>query len=353
MPDPVVPRPAATVVLLRPAPAGGFEVLLTKRPSTMAFAADMYVFPGGALDAGDLDARAAALRELDEEASVRLAGPEALTPLSRWVTPPFVPRRFDVEFFAAQLPPGVEPAFASDEVVDHRWLTPRDGLDAMAGGELGLWVPTSTTLQQLEHVRSWAEVVDRLAPRQPGPIEVEAISPAITRVTLPGAGAVSGQSVNAYVVGRERLVVVDPGDPSDEAAEALLAVAATRPIDGLAITSAAPDHAAGAEALAGRLGDVPIFGGPGVGRDLPYQVAELADGHRVPAGDTELRVLTTPGTRPEHVAFVVPAESAAIVGDLVGPPASRSVQPAPDAAGLERARQRVAALRTMVLAAHA
>jgi 8-oxo-dGTP pyrophosphatase MutT (NUDIX family) len=38
-------RPAATVVLLRPGRAG-LEVLLTQRPSTMAFAGDMHVFPG-------------------------------------------------------------------------------------------------------------------------------------------------------------------------------------------------------------------------------------------------------------------------------------------------------------------
>ena len=36
--------PAATVVLLRPGPAG-LETLLTHRPPTMAFAADIHVFP--------------------------------------------------------------------------------------------------------------------------------------------------------------------------------------------------------------------------------------------------------------------------------------------------------------------
>src|SRR5512140_2754649 len=49
---PVVPAPAATVVLLRPRRVG-FEVLLTRRPSTMAFAPDMHVFPGGRVDDAD------------------------------------------------------------------------------------------------------------------------------------------------------------------------------------------------------------------------------------------------------------------------------------------------------------
>ena len=42
-PEPAVPIPAATVVVLREA-AHGPEVLLTHRPATMAFAAGMHVF---------------------------------------------------------------------------------------------------------------------------------------------------------------------------------------------------------------------------------------------------------------------------------------------------------------------
>ena len=46
------PRHAATVVLLRDA-AGGPEVYLLRRAATMAFAAGMHVFPGGAVDPRD------------------------------------------------------------------------------------------------------------------------------------------------------------------------------------------------------------------------------------------------------------------------------------------------------------
>ena len=46
------PRHAATVVLLRDAPAG-LEVYLLRRAGTMAFAAGMHVFPGGSVDPRD------------------------------------------------------------------------------------------------------------------------------------------------------------------------------------------------------------------------------------------------------------------------------------------------------------
>ncbi|NLU77247.1 NUDIX domain-containing protein [Micromonospora sp. HNM0581] len=97
---PVVPRVAATVLLLRPAD-GGFEVYLIRRVVAMAFGG-MYAFPGGGVDPSDsatpLDwagptpadwgvrlglapaaARAvvcAAAREVFEEAGVLLAGPD-------------------------------------------------------------------------------------------------------------------------------------------------------------------------------------------------------------------------------------------------------------------------------------
>ena len=106
--EPVTPRDASTVVLLRrgvtPA-AGSMEVYLLRRHVDMAFAAGMCVFPGGGVDPRDFDseidwvgpspgawaslfgseeshARAlvcAAVRETFEESGVLFAGPTADT----------------------------------------------------------------------------------------------------------------------------------------------------------------------------------------------------------------------------------------------------------------------------------
>jgi 8-oxo-dGTP pyrophosphatase MutT (NUDIX family) len=101
---PAAPRDAATVVLLRDAPDGrGIETYLLRRVATMAFAARMHVFPGGAVDPADARAQVAwvgpplteiadalradaplarallcaAVRETFEETGVLLAGPDA------------------------------------------------------------------------------------------------------------------------------------------------------------------------------------------------------------------------------------------------------------------------------------
>lgn len=49
---PAVPRPAATVMVVRPSD-GGFEVFMVRRPQASRFAANVFVFPGGTVRADD------------------------------------------------------------------------------------------------------------------------------------------------------------------------------------------------------------------------------------------------------------------------------------------------------------
>jgi 8-oxo-dGTP pyrophosphatase MutT (NUDIX family) len=50
--EPAIPRPAATVLLLRDT-GSGLEVLMTRRSATASFAPGAYVFPGGGIAAAD------------------------------------------------------------------------------------------------------------------------------------------------------------------------------------------------------------------------------------------------------------------------------------------------------------
>lgn len=70
---PAEPRDAATVVLARPVEGGSYEILLTRRPDSMAFMGGAYVFPGGALDDADAQDALAARSALGrDEARERL-----------------------------------------------------------------------------------------------------------------------------------------------------------------------------------------------------------------------------------------------------------------------------------------
>ncbi len=212
--EPVVPRPAATILLLRDA-AEGLQVLMTRRSATASFAPGAYVFPGGALDEADRseaavaaararpdqdDAQrhfaAAALREAFEELGVLLAyrrgtdepvDPALATTLDRshdgdlyaqlqraglelavdrtgwlshWITDRDLPKRFDVRFFVAPMPAGQEAVADGAEQFEPVWVNPTDALTRHEQGRFSMIFPTIRTLRQLQRFGTVAQVLD-------------------------------------------------------------------------------------------------------------------------------------------------------------------------------------------------
>jgi 8-oxo-dGTP pyrophosphatase MutT (NUDIX family) len=191
-----VPRLAATVILLR----GGdreLEVLLAQRTPQARFMGGAWVFPGGAVNEsdgeGDAALRAAAVRELSEEAGVDLADPDELVPFSRWITPAVVKIRFDTWFFLAPLPPGAEPAVDGSEMVDARWYTPADALAAAADGHILLVFPTIKHLEQLSSFPSADALLEHARSRTVRPVEPRVLGQGETaRIVLPGEPGYDG-----------------------------------------------------------------------------------------------------------------------------------------------------------------
>ena len=134
----------------------------------------------------------------------------------------------------------------------------------MAAGEIQLWPPTSTTLQRLERaadmeaVRAGLELVDELA------FTREVLGPGLVRLTGGKAFGPVGRPANTILVGRERIVVVDPGDPDEAFIDLIEAEASALGgrIVAIALTHVDPGHAAGSLELHERTG-APIYAGPG------------------------------------------------------------------------------------------
>ncbi len=192
---PVVPRPAATIVVLRDGPAG-VEVLLVQRHTKSPFMPGATVFPGGKVDAadrhpGDDDqaaARRAAIRELAEEAAIVLDPAAEIACFAHWVTPAFEPRRFDTLFFAAVAPAGQEPQSDRAETTDALWLTFDAALDGRRP-DVFLPPPTRHTLERLRALGGDAQtLVRKLAAEGVGPrIEpyVMVDGPGVRSIALP------------------------------------------------------------------------------------------------------------------------------------------------------------------------
>uniref|UniRef100_A0A6J5ZGW5 Unannotated protein n=1 Tax=freshwater metagenome TaxID=449393 RepID=A0A6J5ZGW5_9ZZZZ len=185
-----VPRQAASVILLR----GGsqtLELLLVRRTPAARFMGGFWVFPGGAVDAhegeGDEAHRLAAVRELEEEASVGGVAPADLVKFSRWITPAMIQIRFDTHFFLAAAPDGVEPVVDGSEIVDHIWYSPRAALDAYGREELPLVFPTIKHLEQFSSFESADALIAHAAGQTVEPVEPRILMEGeVARVLLPG-----------------------------------------------------------------------------------------------------------------------------------------------------------------------
>ena len=200
---PTQPRQAATVILLR-GEERDLELLLVKRNPAARFMGGVWVFPGGAVEhaadrthaaqpAGSADEeddsahRAAAVRELREEAGIALADTAALVKFSRWITPDVVKTRFDTHFFLAPLPAGQEPRVDGEECVELGWFTPRGALEAYAAEEIALVFPTIKHLEQLSAFTTAAELLRYADGRTVEPVQPHIVlAGEVARVVLPG-----------------------------------------------------------------------------------------------------------------------------------------------------------------------
>jgi 8-oxo-dGTP pyrophosphatase MutT (NUDIX family) len=167
----------------------GLQVLLVQRNPEARFMPGVWVFPGGAVDPADGDGedahRAAAVRELAEEAGIKLDAGE-LVAYSRWITPRVVPTRFDTRFYLALAPAHSPPRPDGSETVDAAWFRPQDALDRHHSGDLGLVFPTIKHLESLTPFSSAEEALETARRR-----EVKAVEPRVIgegdqrRIVLP------------------------------------------------------------------------------------------------------------------------------------------------------------------------
>jgi 8-oxo-dGTP pyrophosphatase MutT (NUDIX family) len=149
----------------------------------------VWVFPGGSVDEEDGEGeeahRAAAVRELAEEAGVELDADELVT-YSRWITPKVVPIRFDTRFYLALAPAHSPPEPDGSETVDAGWFGPQDALDRHRAGELSLVFPTIKHLESLVGFANSAEALNAARRR-----EVKTVEPRVVgegdeqRIVLP------------------------------------------------------------------------------------------------------------------------------------------------------------------------
>jgi recombination protein RecT len=348
---PASTREAATVLLLRDTP-DGLEVLMTRRSSTASFVPGAYVFPGGGIDAADgfchalaqrratqsaqaLTEAIAGIRESFEELGILLArhadgswatqaeidamdrqgdlgaqcAARGLTlaasdmfVLARWITDRDLPKRFDVPFLVARVPPKQTPVADETEQFEPVWVRPGDALARHQAGSFFMIYPTIITLGRLQKLATvdavqqacavseeplWTSCprTGLLAGREQRHMEHEsaygelalvcpdgqilhtldwqseqpvALLKNVLRLTAPNPGAMTGPGTNSYLVGDPStgFIAIDPGPADTEHLDKLWR-AAGGDIRMIVCTHSHPDHSPGARPLQAMCDTVP------------------------------------------------------------------------------------------------
>lgn len=214
------PKLAATVLLLRYGNSE-LEVFMVERHHQIDFATGALVFPGGKVDpsdaapglrercsgARDLDdqalaVRVAAIRETFEESGVLLARPrgrekllspdrlrridetyraalqggscgmrelaeaedlelacDRLVPFAHWITPEFMPKRFDTYFFLVAAPENQAAVHDGRESVDSLWISPIEAIETARSGRHIIVPATVMNLGKLARSQSVTEAI--------------------------------------------------------------------------------------------------------------------------------------------------------------------------------------------------
>ncbi|MEW6129692.1 MAG: MBL fold metallo-hydrolase [Acidobacteriota bacterium] len=374
----VIPKHAAVIVLLKD--RHDPKVFWVKRSEMLRFMPGFHAFPGGQVDADDLEIRiancddqeaalmrVAAVREFFEEAGVLLArGVESLSgeqlrakrlalhektktfkeileedeleidgasliDAGRWVTPPMAPRRFDTCFFYTWLEDQQEPEIIVGELAEGEWIRPHEAHAMWKRGEVMFASPMLhiiTTLAEHGHQpetlnsalvavpEARRETIRRIE-FKPGMFLFPVKTPTIPPAT----------HTNCYIVGGNELVVIDPASPYEEEQRELdilidQLLSEGRTVREIILTHHHPDHVGGVLHLSRRL-NVPVAAHHLTAERLPGQIEIsrfIEDNELIEIeGDPgwRLRALHTPGHTRGHLCFYEENLGYVITGDLV------------------------------------
>ena len=287
----------------------------------------------------DTVGRLAALRRdlLEGDASfaeVLAAAPTTAEPLvfaGRWLTPPVAPMRFDNRFFLLEWPSErtVQPSIIPGELAEGEWIAPARALDRWRDGEVMLAPPIVHLLRVLDEDGPESGL-DRL--REPeetflGPFRRVEFRPDIVLLPLLTPTLPPATHTNAFLIGRDRAILVDPASPIpgeqdrlEAAVDAFLAEGSK--VEAIWLTHHHQDHIGGVERMRRHLG-VPVLAHPLSAKPLERigisLDGTLDDGHEHELGGDggAFRVCHTPGHTRGHLAFFHEATASLIAGDLV------------------------------------
>lgn len=385
----------AVSILLSQGP-GSKEILMVKRGSRLPFLGGYLAFPTGTLEQEDHETAqvhlsihgdaaedypaflAAAARELFEETGVWLARGTPLsreklrdyrrrildhqirfsevlkredqrldskdfTPMFPITTPQSILRHYDTWFLHCHIRAEDEMEIWPGEVEEGYFITPEKVLERWQQGTVLIAPPLPLLLQELAHrdcesflphARQLGESLNR------GKLQQIYFTPGVLLAPLRTPTKPPATHTNAYLVGNQKLYLIDPATPHSSEQEKLWELldellAQGKSLEGILLTHHHPDHV-GAVFECQRRYQLPLYAHQLTSQYLPDIdfSGSLEHGQELDLGLSpdaqpgwKLRVYHLPGHAPGHLAFQETRYQAVIVGDLISTLSSMLIDP--------------------------
>jgi glyoxylase-like metal-dependent hydrolase (beta-lactamase superfamily II) len=168
---------------------------------------------------------------------------------------------------------------------------------------------------------------------QPATDRPEEVLPGIVRITAGNSGPYTFTGTNSFIIGHDRVAVLDPGPDDAAHRAALLAAIGGRPVDAILLTHTHKDHSAGTPLLREATRAPLWFGGPhrlsrpphpleinALARDCDWGLMPdraFFDGERIEVGGVGLVAIATPGHCANHYSYGVDGTDWLLTGDHI------------------------------------
>lgn len=152
--------------------------------------------------------------------------------------------------------------------------------------------------------------------RQP-PLRHTALAPGLGVVPVRSPTLPPATHTNAWTLGQDRVVVVDPAGVEPDQQRGLRDALGSRRVQAILLTHHHVDHVASAADLVARTG-APVWAHAETAARIELPVQRLlAEGDLVEVDDGPWTVLHTPGHAPGHICLHRPADGLVVAGDMV------------------------------------
>ncbi len=152
------------------------------------------------------------------------------------------------------------------------------------------------------------------------PVAVGDTEVPVFRILGRNPGPMTGPGTNSYLMGTERLCLLDPGPLDPEQLQCFLHAIGGRKLEYILLTHTHGDHSPGAAPLAEATG-AEVVGLPApdaIGQDRSFKPARIwQNGDVIDLGEYRLELIHTPGHVSNHICYLLVEESLLFTGDHV------------------------------------